>query len=133
VYARRHAQPFQDRAEKLSVSCRFERFGRVDFTALSRHTLCVGTLDCGRGRDKLRTNNDNVEQILTQLTAARWHLDQAAGGEADAVRRNIETARRTYDHILQLLLGAALSADEQRRVRRELAELRYRLQAIEDK
>jgi hypothetical protein len=93
----------------------------------------VGTVDWGRGRDKLRTNNDSVERILTQLTAARWHLDQAAGGEAAAVRRHIETARRTYDHILELLPDAALSGEQQRRVRRELAELHYRLQAIEDK
>ena len=40
--ARRHAQPLQDRAEKPSVREWFERFRRVDFTALSRHTLCVG-------------------------------------------------------------------------------------------
>jgi hypothetical protein len=92
-----------------------------------------GTADCGRGRANLRTSDDNVERILTQLTAARWHLDQLAGGEPEAVRRNIETARRTHDHILQLLPGAALTGEEERRVRRELAELYYRLQAIEDK
>lgn len=89
------------------------------------------TADCGRGRANLGTNNDSVERILTQLTAARWHLDQAVGGAPDAARRNIETARNTYDQILQLLPDAALTAEEWRRVRRELAELHYRLQAIE--
>jgi hypothetical protein len=92
-----------------------------------------GITDCGRWRTNLRPNNDRVERILTQLTAARWHLDQAVGGEPEAARRNIETARRTYDHILQMLRVTAMTAEEQRRVRRELSELLYRLQAIEDK
>jgi hypothetical protein len=86
----------------------------------------------GRGRANLSTNHDSVEWILTQLTAARWYLDQALGGEPDAVRRNIESASRTYEHVLGLLPSVALTVEKHRQVQQELAELQYRLQAIED-
>jgi hypothetical protein len=97
-----------------------------------RHTLCVGTVNCVGRRANLDTNHDTVEWILTQLTAARWHLDQTVGGEPAAVRRNIESARRTHDHVLGVLPGVALTVEEHRQMQQELAELRYRLQAIED-
>ena len=98
----------------------------------SRHTLCVGTVNCVGRRANLGTNHDTVEWILTQLTATRWHLDQTVGGEPDAVRRNIESARRTYDHALRLLPSVALTVEKHRQVQEELAELHYRLQVIED-
>jgi hypothetical protein len=70
--------------------------------------------------------------MLTQLTAARWYLDQAVGDEPDAARRNIESARKTYDHVLRLLPSVTLTVDKHRQVQQELAELQYRLQASED-
>ena len=70
--------------------------------------------------------------MLTQLTAARWYLDQTVGGEPDAMRRNIESARMTYDRVLRLLPDVALTIEEDQQVQQELTELLQRLQAIEN-
>jgi hypothetical protein len=83
-------------------------------------------------RANLDTNHETVEWILTQLTAARWYLDQTVGGDLDAVRRNIESARRTYDDVLRLLPNVALTVEEDLQVQQGLAELQHRLQAIEN-
>ena len=123
---------FHTIAEKASIASGFKGLRRVDFTALFRHTLCVVTYSCGVRRSNLDTNHKTVEWILTQLTAARWSLDQTVGGEPDAVRRNIENARRTYDHVLRLLPEVALTVEKDQQVQQEMAELQYRLQAIEN-
>jgi hypothetical protein len=48
------------------------------------------------------------------------------------VRHNIENARRTYDHVLRLLPDVALTVENDQQVKQEMAELQYRLQAIEN-
>jgi uncharacterized coiled-coil DUF342 family protein len=47
------------------------------------------------------------------------------------VHRSIESARRTYEHVTALLPNLDLTLEKHRQVQQELAELRYRLQALE--
>jgi hypothetical protein len=121
----------QDRAEKLSI-CSGPPDHGVSILQCSPGThYAKGTVNCGGRRANLGRSHDTVEWILTQLTAARWYLDQAVGDEPGAVRRNVDSARRTYDHVLTVLPTVDLTIEIHRQVQQELAELQYRLRAIE--
>jgi hypothetical protein len=70
-----------------------------------------------------------VEGLRTRLTTGRWHLDRAIGGERNAARADVGSARALYDEVLRLLPDVRLSMEQQQQIRQDLSELKIRLRA----
>lgn len=77
----------------------------------------------------MRTTDEDIAWLQTQLTVARWHLDAAIAAPIEVARRNIERARQAYDGAREALRDLSLSAERREALARDLASVRERLQA----
>jgi hypothetical protein len=71
----------------------------------------------------------DVEFIKSQLTLARWHLEQASAPNPDGVSNHLDEARRAYETAVNLLPTLKISGTRRVEVVTGLAGLRNRLLA----
>ena len=74
--------------------------------------------------DKFRS----LEHLKAQVTVIRWHLDAAALENGDKKLRHLDGASLTYQGAMELLAQLALPDEERAAIKKQLAELRERLQ-----
>jgi len=73
-----------------------------------------------------------MQTLLTQLTAARWHLDGIASEPRDQALLKLRKARETCNAIEQQLTRIVLSDDLYQQVHIAVDELKARLRAVEE-
>lgn len=78
----------------------------------------------------MRTDDQDLEWIRTQLTIARWFLDAAVlEPDPSAVRQHRERARQACDAIVSALSKLDPSTAERGQFQQELAAIQSRLGA----
>lgn len=70
---------------------------------------------------------DDVDFIRSQLTIARWHLEQLSAPESDTEANHLGEARHAYESAVDLLPTLKISGTRRVELVSELAKLRDRL------
>jgi hypothetical protein len=73
------------------------------------------------------SGSNDLDFIESQLTLARWHLDQLEAGESEQGVDHSLQARRAYEASMDLLPTLSISGKRRVRLVTELAALRDRL------
>jgi len=77
----------------------------------------------------MRSIEDDIKWLQTQLTVARWHLDAAIAAPIAMARRNIDRARQAYEAAREAFKELDLTGERQQAFAEELKHIRERLQS----
>ncbi|MGH8218283.1 MAG: hypothetical protein ACREUT_06925 [Steroidobacteraceae bacterium] len=77
----------------------------------------------------MKSIDDDIRWLQTQLTVARWHLDAAVTAPIEIARRNIDRARQSYQAAREALRELGLTGERYQGLADELEAIRERLQA----